>query len=61
MSESPASEYFPGMEDGISASPPKGRFSNGLNSSRMPIDNDPVSPREHTFVKTTFSKRVLFV
>jgi hypothetical protein len=61
MAESPVSESFPGMEDGIGVSPPKRRFSNGLNSPRMPADNDPVSPREHTFVKTTFSKRVLFV
>jgi hypothetical protein len=36
----------------VSGSPPNRRRSNSMNR-----DYDPISPREHSFVKTTFHKR----
>jgi serine/threonine protein kinase len=53
--ESPTSEQFHGTEEGIGGSPQKRRFSNGPGH-RGTTESEPVSPREHTFVRTTFSK-----
>jgi hypothetical protein len=50
MPESP----IEGEEQHISSSPPGRRIS----LSTRPMDQD-ISPREHSFVKTTFSKRTL--
>ena len=53
MPETPLSES-PQRDDVMVGTPPGRRFSN--SSTRPPPDND-ISPREHSFVKTTFSKR----
>lgn len=53
--ESPTAETTPRTDDFVSGSPPnQRRLSNA--SQRPPVDND-IAPREHSFVKTTFSKR----
>ncbi|KAK0467032.1 STE/STE11/cdc15 protein kinase [Desarmillaria tabescens] len=50
MPDTPLGEYP--HDDAISGSPPR-RHS---NSSARPLADNDISPREHTFVKTTFSK-----
>lgn len=46
-----ASPERPRLDEIVSSSPPRRRLSN---------DPDPISPREHSFVKTTFGKRASF-
>jgi hypothetical protein len=59
MPESPGRESPRKMDEGLSSSPPKRRLSSSLAAPRTISNNDPVSPRDHSFVKTTFSKRKL--
>jgi hypothetical protein len=53
--DSPVSDVRP--DDFTNVLPNARRLSNALAPPRSQVDNDGSSPREHTFVKTTFSKR----
>lgn len=53
MPESPTTDLTPRVEEFVSGSPPR------TPTVQRPGDND-ISPREHAFVKTTFSKRKYF-
>lgn len=56
--EIPASESPRKLDDDVSSSPPRRRLSSSVVAAPRTIsDNEPVSPRDHSFVKTTFSKR----
>ncbi|KII87368.1 hypothetical protein PLICRDRAFT_177128 [Plicaturopsis crispa FD-325 SS-3] len=58
MPESSSPDQLPRLDDFVSGSPGKvaRRVSNGPSSPRGIPDSDAISPREHSFVKTTFSK-----
>lgn len=57
MPESPASEGFSYHGDDLATASPPAHHAHALQSM---ADNN-ISPREHSFVKTTFSKRTYFL
>lgn len=62
VAESPFDDDDPRNDNIISGTPPtpvKRRFSNGPASPLAPAEES-MSPRDHSFVKTTFSKRMSY-
>ncbi|EPQ56313.1 hypothetical protein GLOTRDRAFT_120867 [Gloeophyllum trabeum ATCC 11539] len=51
-------EFFSSPDDTLAGSPPKRRLSN-TPSTPISHDSDGMGPREHSFVKTTFSKSMM--
>jgi hypothetical protein len=60
LSESPVSDNR--LDDLANGSPPRARrVSSSLFPLNLSQDDDAISPREHTFVKTAFGKRTSFL
>lgn len=55
--DSPITADTPRSDDIVSGSPPNRRLSNNsIHPPLTPLNDSEISPREHSFVKTTFSK-----
>ncbi|TFK53421.1 hypothetical protein OE88DRAFT_1655548 [Heliocybe sulcata] len=52
-------DFFSSPDDFMSGSPPKRTMSNTPSTPISQYDSDSIGPREHSFVKTTFSKSMM--